>query len=88
MSNHARVYNRLAELDKDTVVNEAALAELLEVNPRTVRRMEENHHLPNHFKLGAHSCWIIGMVIEFFYQRAAAAQGSDQSGELVGRYTP
>ena len=66
MASQKRVYDRLANLNKDTVVNEAALADLLNVDPRTVRRMEERSHLPKHFKLGGNSCWIVGKVIDYF----------------------
>ena len=88
MANQLNIYDRLATLNRDTVVNEAALADLLNVHPRTVRRMEENGHIPNHFKLGGNSCWIVGKVIEYFYLRAEAAQSTDQSIDLLGKYTP
>ena len=88
MASPQRIYDRLANLNRDTVVNEAALADLLEVNPRTVRRMEENSHIPKHFKLGGNSCWIVGKVIEYFYVLADKAQQIEESEDLLGKYTP
>ena len=88
MGNPQRIYDRLANLNQNTVVNEAALADLLEVNPRTVRRMEENSHLPKHFKLGCNSCWIAGKVIEYFYFLAEKAQETERSDDLLSKYKP
>ena len=87
MGNPQHIYDRLADLNKDTVVNEAALADLLDVHPRTVRRMEEKNHIPKHFKLGGNSCWIVGKLIDFFYLRAEKAQDTE-SEELLDKYAP
>jgi hypothetical protein len=81
--------SRLAELHRDTLLNESALSEMLDVHPRTVRRMEENGQLPPHFKLGGYSCWIVGNVIGHFYEQAQKAQADViEEQEILDKYLP
>ena len=81
--------SRLAELHRDTLLNEAALSDLLEVHPRTVRRMEVNGQLPPHFKLGGYSCWIVGKVIDHFYAQAEKAYTYIiEEQEVLDKYLP
>lgn len=89
MAGEKIIYDKLAALDENTLLNEAALAGLLDVHPRTVKRMEENGHIPRHFKLGVNNCWIAGKVIDFFQERAREAQEKQESAnEALSRHMP
>ena len=89
MAAQKKIYDNLAELDKNAVLNEAALAGILGVHQRTVKRMEINGHIPRHFKLGVENCWIAGELINHFYKRASEAQDKDsQANESLEKYLP
>ena len=89
MTGKTKIYDNLAQLDKDAVLNEAALAAALGVHPRTVKRMEINGHIPRHFKLGVENCWIAGELINHFYKRASEAQDIDiKANESLSKYLP
>jgi len=89
MAAHKKIYDNLAKLEKDAVLNEAALAENLGVHQRTVKRMEVNGHIPRHFKLGVENCWIAGEIINHFYKRASEAQEKEaQTNESLEKYLP
>lgn len=61
---------RLCELLPGTMLDERALAESLDVSPRTLRRMVERRELPAGVKLGARKIWFADKVREYLEARA------------------
>jgi len=60
----------LAGLPGDTVIDERKLAALLQMSPRTVRRVVGRGQLPPGVKLGGRSVWVVRKVIEFLVAEA------------------
>lgn len=59
------VITRLAELPRDAILDEVALAHIFGVVCRTVRRMELRHELPPSIKLRTKRCWKAGAVLDW-----------------------
>lgn len=55
--------NILAELPEKAILDEARLAHLLHVTPRTIRRMVGRFELPPPVSLGGRSVWMAGRVL-------------------------
>lgn len=66
--------DELALLPEQALVDEAKLAQLLQVSTRTVRRRVACFELPPPFKLGSKSMWMVGRVREFFSKKAKQAE--------------
>lgn len=58
----------------DDLLNEVALAQVLGVCERTVRRMERKGHIPSGIRLGVRKVWRVGDIVEHLKRRAADAQ--------------
>lgn len=66
----------LTLLPTGTMLDERALAGVLRVSPRTIRRMVERGELPEGVKLGGRKIWISEKVIDYI-----AAQADRQAAE-------
>lgn len=64
------VYPHLGKLPENTIITEDALARMLGVCARTIRRMVERCELPPPFRNGGRSCWLAGMVVEWLAETA------------------
>ena len=64
----------LAELPHNTILDEARLAHLLHVTPRTVRRMVGRFELPPPVSLGGKSVWMAGRVLDYIDSAAERRQ--------------
>ena len=60
----------LAEMLARTILDEAALADALQVSPRTVRRMVTRNELPKPVPLGGRVRWFAGDVLDHIAMRA------------------
>lgn len=72
----------LAELPEKTILDEARLAHLLHVTPRTVRRMVGRFELPPPVSLGGKSVWMAGRVLGHI---DAAAERRQREAERQAR---
>jgi predicted DNA-binding transcriptional regulator AlpA len=67
------VYDALAKLPDKALVTETALAALLHMGKRTIRRMVSRHELPPPVRFAGHSTWLAGGILEHFQARAERA---------------
>ena len=65
---------KLSALDRNTVISDLTLAELLGKCTRTVKRLEQREHLPKSFKFGGENCFLVGEIIDHFHKRSHEAQ--------------
>lgn len=70
MSKPAFLTTKLAELPAGSLLDERSLAEVLDVSPRTLRRMVSRFELPPGVKLGARKVWTAGEVLAYLERRA------------------
>jgi hypothetical protein len=63
----------LAELPAKTLLTETALAVLLRVSPRTVRRMVARFELPPPVRMAGKPTWLVERVLAHIEARAARA---------------
>ena len=61
---------KLAGLPQGSLLDERSLAEVLEVSPRTLRRMVARFELPPGVKLGARKIWTAGEILGYIERRA------------------
>ncbi len=61
---------RLADLPTGSLLDERSLAEVLDVSPRTLRRMVARFEIPPGVKLGARKIWTAGEVLAYIGRRA------------------
>ena len=64
----------LARLPEKTLLDEARLASLLCVTPRTVRRMVSRFELPPSISLGGRSVWFAGRILAHIEEAAERAE--------------
>ena len=69
-SQHGLVVTGLAALQEGDLVDAIALADILNVSTRTVRRMISQGELPEGFKLGCRKMWSVGILRRFFTGQA------------------
>ena len=67
------VFDALAKLPDKALVTETALADLLHMGKRTIRRMVSRHELPPPVRFAGHSTWLAGGILEHFQARAERA---------------
>lgn len=67
---------RLAELHPNALLDQVALAQALDVSPRTLRRMVARFELPPGMTLGGKKTWLAGNVLQYLTERA-----NDLAGE-------
>ena len=60
----------LAEMPEKSLLDEAALAKVLQVNKRTVRRMAGRFEIPPPIRLRGRSMWFAGKVLDYLEARA------------------
>lgn len=60
---NAGVITGLAELPREAILNEAALARVFGVVPRTIKRMVARYELPPPVLLASKRCWKVGTVL-------------------------
>ena len=64
------IITRLAELPRGTLLDEKALAKVLSVTRRTIRRMVGRYELPPPVRFSGRSMWQAGRVLDWFEARA------------------
>ena len=80
---------QLSELDRDTVISDITLANLLGKCTRTVKRLELKGHLPQSFKFGGENCFLVGEIIDHFHKRSQEAQNARAERQsLIQSYLP
>ena len=80
------VCTELAEYPPDTLLSQRALASVLGVSPRTIRRMICRYELPPGIKLGGRKVWIVRALREFLEQRfTTAAEAAAETRARVPR---
>ena len=72
----------LAQLPKDTLVDECVLATHLKTSPRSIRRYVASGQLPPGNKLGGRRVWMIRQVIEYLAREADRAAKSARRLQL------
>lgn len=74
----------LAELPGKTLLDERAMAALLKVNPRTVRRMVARFELPPPVRLAGRATWVVERVLAHIEARAeVAARRAEQEERRI-----
>ena len=63
------VYEELARMHYNTMLDEEGLAKRLKVSTRTLRRMVQRYELPAGTPLGRKSIWVVGQVLDFLKER-------------------
>jgi len=64
------IVTKLAELPEKALLDERALAEVLGVTKRTIRRMVRRHELPPPFRVAGRARWFAGKVLDHFKAEA------------------
>lgn len=65
---------KLAEMLRDAIVNEVALAAIFGKTPRTIRRWIERGELPEPFGMGGERMWFAGTVVDWLMAKSNAKQ--------------
>jgi len=78
--NELYIIHELAELPPGSLLDEKALATVLRINERTIRRMVERSELPPPVTFGNRRLWLVKKVVEHFSSRADEA-----SAEMAAR---
>lgn len=55
----------LAELPREAILDEPALAKIFGVAPRTIKRMVVRHELPPPILLASKRCWKVGAILDW-----------------------
>ena len=83
------VVTELSELPSPSLLDESALAKILRVTPRTVRRMVTRYEIPPGVKLGNRKVWIADDVLAYLRQRAQRVAEDSRSRDLeIRRNSP
>ena len=78
----------LAEVPAKTLLDETALAKVLQVSKRTVRRMVGRFELPPPIKLRGRSMWFAGKVLDYLEARAERlARDAEKAAIKLSRLT-
>lgn len=84
-----RVYADLATLSEKTIIDEMALARMLKVTSRTIRRMVTRFELPRPVRFAGRSSWQAGAIIRHFEARALAIeQEARKEAQRIARLLP
>lgn len=68
------VIRTLAELPKETLIDEAALANALQISTRTVRRMVGRYELPPPVRFAGRATWQSGRILAWYTAMAEAKE--------------
>ena len=83
------VESGLAELPERTILNARRLARLLNLTPRTLRRMVQRHELPPPVRLAGRSCWMAGKVLDHIEAVAdRALKEAEKEAARIRRLSP
>ncbi len=80
--NKGLLVDELARLPEKSMLDQARLANVLRVKPRTIRRMVSRHELPPAIKLAGRSIWFAGRVVSHI---EAAAERAERDAEKHAR---
>lgn len=64
-SRHTGIITGLAELPRDAILDELALAKVFWVVPRTIKRMVARYELPPPILLASKRCWKVGAILDW-----------------------
>lgn len=78
----------LASCLPDTRLNAPELALVLDVSPRTIRRMVERLEIPPGISLGGKKVWFAGKVRDYLKARADSVAQRSQRNRWVSRELP
>ena len=83
------VVTTLAELPERSMLDEAAMAKVFGVVPRTIRRMVTRHELPPPIPVAGKSSWFAGRVLDHLEARAEqAAKDAEKVIAKIARISP
>ena len=84
LNTHPKLITGLAEMSSKTLIDEDALAHVLGVSKRTVRRMVARFELPPPIALAGRATWISGHVLAHIEARAErAARKAEQEARRI-----
>ena len=72
------IITKLAELPRDAILDEEAMASVFGVVRRTINRMESRYELPPSIRLGGKRCWKAGAVIDWI---GASFEGKEKEAK-------
>jgi len=79
----------LARLPEKSILDERQLAITLSVSPRTIRRMVSRFELPPPIRLGGHSVWLAGRILQHLENCAErAAREAERRAARIERNLP
>ncbi len=64
------VITRLAELPERAMVDEAGLARILGISPRTIRNLVARGEIPPSIIIGKRAWWLVGKLLSYLEDRA------------------
>lgn len=80
------ISTQLGRYPPETLLDQEALAQALDVSPRTLRRMVARFELPPGMTLGGRKVWIVRKVLEYLTERAEElARKAGQAAAKLGR---
>ena len=79
----------MARLPEKALLNQEKLGEVLQVDPRTIRRMVARFELPPPTKLGGRAVWMAGRVVQYLEAAMAEAEKTAiKERERIKRLSP
>ncbi len=82
------VYDTLARLPKQALLDEGAMARAFGVNGRTIRRMVNRHELPPPLKRAGRALWFAGRVLDWLEEEASLlAKEADKLRQKIRSYS-
>ena len=82
------VYDALARLPKQALLDEGAMARAFGVNGRTIRRMVSRHELPPPLKRAGRALWFAGRVLDWLEEEAdLLAKEADKLRQKIRSYS-
>lgn len=81
------IIKNLTEYPLETFLNCGALAQIMQVCPRTLRRMVLRYELPQGIRQGKQKLWSIRLLLEWYRRREAEnIARAEQERERIRRY--
>jgi len=79
----------LAELPREALLDEGAMARAFGVSERTIRRMVERHELPPSVRNAGKSMWFAGRVLDWIEARAEEREkAAKEAMARIARFSP
>lgn len=65
-----RLITAFKDMNKKTIIDREALANIFQVSKRTVRKMVNRGELPKPMRMAGRVYWIVGVLQKFLYEKA------------------